>query len=81
MASTRGLISGTQLRQMQQHAVLINTARGGIVDEAALDSRASARRPPSRLHSMCSSKHPAIPSELLASSERRPQPAYRRPER
>ncbi|WFD25823.1 glyoxylate reductase [Malassezia nana] len=33
---TKGLISGPQLARMQSHAVLINTARGPIVDEDAL---------------------------------------------
>jgi D-3-phosphoglycerate dehydrogenase len=33
---TRGLISGEKLRLMKQTAILVNTARGAIVDEAAL---------------------------------------------
>lgn len=33
---TRGLIGEAQLARMKNHALLINTARGGIVDEAAL---------------------------------------------
>lgn len=33
---TKGLISGPQFARMQSHAVLINTARGPIVDEEAL---------------------------------------------
>ena len=33
---TRGMIGATELRQMKNTAVLINTARGGIVDEQAL---------------------------------------------
>lgn len=33
---TRNLISTVELEQMQRHAILINTARGGLVNEAAL---------------------------------------------
>ena len=33
---TRGMIDGKALRQMKPTAMLINTARGGLVDEAAL---------------------------------------------
>ncbi len=35
-AQTEGLISGPQLAAMKPDAILINTARGGIVDESAL---------------------------------------------
>lgn len=35
-AQTRGLIAATEIQQMKPGAVLINTARGGIVDEQAL---------------------------------------------
>lgn len=35
-ASTRGMIGATQLAQMQKGALLINAARGGLVDEPAL---------------------------------------------
>ncbi len=35
-AATRGLIDAARLGRMRPHAVLINTARGGVVDEAAL---------------------------------------------
>ncbi|WFD32986.1 glyoxylate reductase [Malassezia sp. CBS 17886] len=35
-AETRHLISAPELAHMQRHAVLVNTARGPIVDEAAL---------------------------------------------
>ena len=35
-AGTRGLVDGPRLARMQKQAVLINTSRGGILDEAAL---------------------------------------------
>jgi glyoxylate reductase len=35
-AETRGMIGAAQLAQMKPDAVLINTARGGVVDQAAL---------------------------------------------
>ncbi len=35
-AATRNLIGMDEFRQMRRHALLINTARGGLVDEAAL---------------------------------------------
>jgi phosphoglycerate dehydrogenase-like enzyme len=35
-ASTRDIIGSAQLAQMRKGAILINTARGGLVDEAAL---------------------------------------------
>lgn len=35
-AETRGLMDERRLRRMKRDAVLVNTARGGIVDEAAL---------------------------------------------
>lgn len=34
--NTRNLIDAAALEEMQKHAILINTARGGIVDETAL---------------------------------------------
>ncbi len=36
LPETRGLIGEPELRSMRRHALLINTGRGGLVDEAAL---------------------------------------------
>jgi glyoxylate reductase len=43
-AGTRGLIDGTVLDRMPEGAILINTARGDIVDEPALVDRLEAGR-------------------------------------
>ena len=42
-AETRGMLNLERLRLMKHDAILINTARGGIVDEAALVQIASER--------------------------------------
>jgi glyoxylate reductase len=41
---TRGLISAEKLRLMKQTAILVNTARGAIVDEAALARALTGRQ-------------------------------------
>ena len=45
---TRGLLDAARLRQMKPNAVLVNTARGGIIDEAAL-VELSRERPAMRI--------------------------------
>lgn len=42
--ATRGLIDSAALARMQPHAVLLNTARGEVVDEAALVDALRSRR-------------------------------------
>lgn len=43
-AATRGVIGEAELELMPSHAILVNTARGGLVDERALARRLAAGR-------------------------------------
>ena len=62
---TRGLVGAPQLAQMRAGAYLINTARGGIVDEAALyDALRSGRLVGAALD--CFSLEPVVAPPRLA---------------
>jgi glyoxylate reductase len=61
---TDGLIGAAQLARLRDGAILINTARGSIVDEAALVSELVSGRIGAGLDVYA--QEPAIPAELLA---------------
>ena len=63
---TRGLIGAEQLALMRSDAVLINTARGGIVDEAALAQALSAGRLGGAAVDVLAEEPPVHGSPLLA---------------
>ncbi|QKT03086.1 2-hydroxyacid dehydrogenase [Ectothiorhodospiraceae bacterium 2226] len=63
---TRGLIGAAQLARMRPHALLINTARGGIVDEAALADALRAGRLGGAGVDTLSSEPPRAGNPLLA---------------
>lgn len=62
---TRHLINDKRLGQMQQHALLINTARGDVVDEAALIDALNARTIAGAGLDVYE-KEPSVPDALLA---------------
>ncbi len=62
---TRHLINATRLGQMQKHALLINTARGDVVDEAALIEALNARTIAGAGLDVFE-KEPSVPDALLA---------------
>jgi glycerate dehydrogenase len=65
-ANTRGLIGAAELAAMRADALLINTARGGIVDERALADALRAGRPGAAAVDTLSSEPPAADHPLLA---------------
>jgi glyoxylate reductase len=60
---TRGLISGERLTRMQDGATLVNTARGAVVDEAALVAELVSGRISAGLDVFAD--EPAVPDALL----------------
>lgn len=64
-AGTAGLIGGDQLAAMQRHAILINTARGSLLDSAAL-ARALREGEIGAAGLDVYEHEPEIPTELLA---------------
>lgn len=64
--NTRGLIGARELARMGASAVLINTARGGIVDEAALVTALRARRLAGAAVDVLAQEPPAAGDPLLA---------------
>ena len=63
--ATRHLIGAAQLARMRPHAVLVNTARGDVVDEAAL-VQALERRQLGAAGLDVYEHEPAVPAALLA---------------
>ena len=80
-AETRGLISAEKLKLMKQTAILVNTARGAIVDEAAL-AEALKSRAIAGAALDCFAVEP-LPADKPAArlAERDPDAAHDRPHR
>lgn len=65
-ADTRGLIGEAELARMKPDAILINTARGALVDEAALAAALRAGRIAGAATDVLSEEPPRSPNPLLA---------------
>jgi glycerate dehydrogenase len=72
-ASTRGLIGEAELSRMRRSAILINTARGGLVDELALTRAIEEQRIGGAGIDVLSAEPPRGPNPLLALAERCPR--------
>lgn len=68
--STRNLINQTELQRMPEHAILINTARGGIVDETALVAAIEQQQIAGTAVDVLAQEPPADDSPLLSIAER-----------
>ncbi|NGM83712.1 hydroxyacid dehydrogenase [Paenibacillus sp. 7124] len=66
LPSTRGLIGASALNQMKASAVLINTSRGGVVDEDALAATLSANKLAGAVLDVLSQEPPRKDHPLLA---------------
>lgn len=64
--ATQGLIGAAELAAMKQTAVLVNTARGGLVDEAALADALRQRRLAGAATDVLSAEPPRNGNALLA---------------
>lgn len=64
-AQTRHLVGERELALMQPHALLINTARGGLVDEAALAAALHSKRIGGAGFDVLSSEPPSMGNPLL----------------
>lgn len=66
-AETSQMINRDVLARMRPESILINTARGGLIDEAALAAALRSRRPAAAYADVLSAEPPTADNPLLAS--------------